>query len=187
MNDFTSQLSQSWHESRQPYWDNIYHQYFPNMVSQSLFDNDMTAQKNGIDRMIYMKNGDRVAIDEKVRYETYNDILLEESSSVEYHTPGWIEKDQWVDYISYFFKPTGECNIYPTYILKKAWQQNKHEWKHKYKKVEAVNNGYTTVSYPIPKEILNAAIINASVVYTIIPTASLADEKTIMRNKLKIN
>ena len=100
MNDFTSQLSQSWHESRQPYWDNIYHQYFPNMVSQSLFDNDMTAQKNGIDRMIYMKNGDRVAIDEKVRYETYNDILIEESSSVEYHTPGWIEKDQWVDYIS---------------------------------------------------------------------------------------
>ena len=151
MNNFQIDLKESQTESRKSYWlESIYPQYFPTIISSSLHDNDKEYQKYGIDRMIFLKDGYKIGIDEKTRYTDYGDLLLEESSSIEYNTPGWIEKQQWIDYIVYNILPIQKCYLIPFIPLQNAWKQNKEQWKQQYKEIRAINDGYTTLSWPIP-------------------------------------
>jgi hypothetical protein len=162
-------LIESQNESRKPYWNKIYSDYFPSMVSSSFCDGDdsMKWQELGIDRIIFLKDGRRVYVDEKIRYKSYDqsDILLEESSSIEYGTPGWIEKDnQCSDYIFYHVIPTNKTYVLPTHSLRRAWVQHKEEWKEKYKKVLARNSRYTSLGWAVPVVSVFLAIAQSNVI-----------------------
>lgn len=150
MNDFHTDLSRSKVESGKEYWNVIYQTLFPTMISQSIHDNDMEYQKRGIDRLLFLEGGKIITIDEKVRYKDYGDILLEESSSVENHIPGWIEKPLWTDYITYVIPNSKQCYLLPFLSTQLAWWNNKDKWKLQYKRIEANNGTYTTLSWGIP-------------------------------------
>jgi hypothetical protein len=128
------------------------------MYSSSIHDTDPVAQKHGIDRKIFLNGGKVIGIDEKIRMKWYGDILLEEYSSIEYQTPGWIEKPLWCDYIAYLIVPEGKCFLLPFTLTQNAWLRNKLEWKRIYRRVEARNLRYTTVSYAIPVNVLYLAM-----------------------------
>lgn len=156
MNYFYNNLSQSMVCSRNDNWLVFYKYFFPTMISSSLHDNDLVAQRNGIDRKIFLKGGKVIGIDEKIRNKAYGDILLEESSSIK--SPGWIEKPLWCDYIAYSIPSVNKCYLLPFIQLQAAWLSNKNEWKSKYFKIEAVNEGYVTTSWAIPITVLYRAI-----------------------------
>lgn len=158
VHEFRTDLSASWEDSRKDYWVECYRTFFPSMYSHSLHDNDPIAQQHGIDRKLFLGGGKIIGIDEKVRGKDYGDILLEEFSSYETQTPGWIEKPQWCDYISYAIPCAGKCFLLPFQQLQTAWRRNKEEWKSKYFRVQAVNKNYTTISWAVPIVVVYQAI-----------------------------
>jgi len=158
VHEFRTALSASWNDSRNDYWLDCYNVFFPSMYSQSLHDEDPVLQSHGIDRKIFLNGGKIIGIDEKTRSKDYGDILLEEYSSYESQTPGWIEKPLWCDYIAYAIPCSGKCYLLPFQQLQEAWRRNKEQWKAQYFRVVAINRGYTTISWAIPLAIVYGAI-----------------------------
>lgn len=157
-------LSQSFIESGKDYWTYIYNSFFPTYVSQSIHDMDMDYQQKGIDRVIHLNNGKQIFIDEKVRYKDFGDILLEESSSIEDRSPGWIEKPLWTDYIAYLVIPANKCFLLPFLSTQLAWRQNKEEWKKIYTPIKCNNQTYTSLSWGIPLNVLYIAILKTQII-----------------------
>jgi hypothetical protein len=151
-------------ESQKPYWNELYKQFFPTMVSSSLCDgdSDMVAQEHGIDRIIYLRDGKKVLIDEKWRSKDWGDIALEMSSSVEHQRPGWIEKDSWADFICYH--TPSKTYMLNTHQLKNAWQRNKDKWVKLYRAVWAKNARYTSLSYAVPVAVLFLAMAQVNII-----------------------
>ena len=112
------------------------------------------SQFAGIDKIIHFND---VTIDEKVRRldQKWSDILLEHISNNTTMTPGWIEKDLKCDIIAYGFLSTGMVHIFQFKKLKSVWDDNKVEWKKRYKEVEAENEGYATISCAVPTDVLH--------------------------------
>ena len=99
-----------------------------------------------------------------LREEDWPDILLEYWSDYERRIPGWVAKDLACDFIAYAFVPSQTCYLLPTLILRRAWQMNGQQWVSTYKRVEANNRTYTTVSVPVPIKTLMGALSNAMTV-----------------------
>ena len=123
--------------------------------------NDGWAQRGGIDRVLTLKSGKTVTVDEKVRYEEYNDILLERWSNERERVPGWVQKDLACDYIAYAFVKSQRCYLLPFLQLRKAWLSSGREWIKKYPRIAADNGSYITTSIAVPIPIVFNAIQNA--------------------------
>ena len=164
MNDFHEDLKFSHDQSKLPIWDLIYNLAFPTFKTMEEIEQDGWAQRAGIDRLVILESGKIIYIDEKVRRKDYDDILIEYWSDEERKKPGWIAKDSACDYIAYAFLPSKRCYLLPFQQLRKAWKENMTDWVSKYRRVEAQNNGYVTVSVAVPIEILMADIQKAMVV-----------------------
>lgn len=148
-------LSQE-HESA-PWWEPVYRQAFPGFACMVSVREDGWAQRGGIDRVITLKSGRTVTVDEKVRAKSYGDILLERWSSRERKTPGWAQKDLACDYIAYAFVPDRRCYLIPALSLRAAWLANGRSWIAKaeantdgFRTVLARNESYTTESIAVP-------------------------------------
>lgn len=163
IHDFHKQLDFSLLASHEPFWNAVYAKAFPTMVDLKTVD-DMAKQRIGIDRVIYLKNGKEILIDEKKRTEVWQDILLEYISVDTTGAPGWIEKDLAIDYIAYAFMPIQTVYLYPWDFLKRAWNHYKEEWLPKYQHVPAYNNGYVTYSLAVPIKVLQNAVTSASII-----------------------
>ena len=105
IHDFKERLDYSLQASHEPFWDAVYEKAFPTMTSLMTVS-DMDKQRLGIDRVIFLRNGKEILVDEKKREQVWPDILLEYISVDTTGAPGWIEKDLAIDYISYSFIPT---------------------------------------------------------------------------------
>lgn len=162
IHDFKADLSASYECSKLSCWTEAYRYYFPEMVSSSLHEQDRTLQRAGVDRKIFLSNGKVIGIDEKARFKNYGDIALEEWSVFEKDVKGWTEKSLLIDYVAYLIVPSRTCYLLPFQQTKNAWLRHKDEWKQKYKKIVAYNNGYRTIGWAIPPEELFAAIYEAS-------------------------
>lgn len=158
---FKKSLELSQAQSDAPWWEQVYRRAFPTMHSMMCVRNDGWAQRGGIDRVITLESGKSIYVDEKVRAESWPDILLEYWSSVEHQRPGWIAQDMASDYIAYAFIPTEECFLLPFHTLRLAWHENRNAWVSKYKRVEAANKGYTTVSVAVPTGVVLSALRDA--------------------------
>lgn len=128
------------------------------MLSMNSIRDDGWAQRGGIDRLIVLASGKQVLVDEKVRYKEYDDIALEYWSSRERKIPGWVAKDLACDYIAYAFVNSQRCYLLPFLQLRKAWAEHHRQWVGRFPKVEAANDGYTTVSVAVPIDTLMRAI-----------------------------
>ena len=171
VHNFKKSLAKSQAQEDAPFWVPVYKKAFPGAVSFVSVRSDGWAQRGGIDRVITLKSGQTLNVDEKVRYKSYGDIILERWSSRERQTPGWVQKDLACDFIAYAFVPDEKCYLLPFLSLRAAWIQNGRQWvdwaeknEGGYKVVLASNEGYTTESIAVPIPDLMSAIQQAQIV-----------------------
>lgn len=154
MHDFKKSLELSHSYSEAPWWIDVYRNAFPSLKSAVYISNDGWAQRGGIDRVLTLESGKTLLVDEKVREQDWPDILLEYWSDEKRKIRGWVAKDLACDFIAYAFIPSQTCYLLPFQTLRSAWRENCGEWVQKYRRIEAINNGYVTVSVAVPTTIL---------------------------------
>lgn len=147
-----------------PFWLDVYRQAFPGLQAAVNVRDDGWAQRGGIDRVLTLKSGKTLNVDEKVRAKDYPDILLERWSDRDRRKPGWMQKDLACDFIAYAFVPSRRCYLLPFQTLRSAWLKNGREWIEKYQHVPAQNRTYVTESIAVPIDVLMAALQDAMVV-----------------------
>lgn len=157
-NDYSKDLSD------EAFWFKAYKSFFPDLLSISPFVPSVEAQKLGVDRVLVLITGQELRVDEKKRPKTYFDkdsnpeILLEYVSNDTTGSPGWIEKALHIDYVACAFMDTQTVYMLPWHALRRVWQGNGKGWKRKYGTVPAQNEGYKTLSVPVPVPELYRAI-----------------------------
>jgi hypothetical protein len=163
--NFDKSLSDANEASDQPWWEAVYRQAFPGFnTMMRVTDNDW-GQRKGHDRVITLSSGKSIRIDEKIRYRTWTDVLLEEWSCIETKAPGWTERDLECDYIAYAFVDSRVCYMLPFQQLRRAWLTNKDKWKQQYgsRPTKSERNGrtYTTIWTPVPIAVVLLGIQNS--------------------------
>lgn len=169
--DFATSLALSHEQADAECWPEIYSRAFPGYLSAVSVRRDGWAQRGGIDRVVTLRSGKTVTIDEKVRSKDWDDIALERWSDRDRRTPGWIQKDLACDFIAYAFIPSQRCYLFPALTLRRAWQLEGRNWIELaeteaggFRIVLAENRNYVTESVAVPTEILLAAVRQAMVV-----------------------
>lgn len=164
IHDFRQSLEQSHAASDLPFWRDCYSQAFPTMLAMHDHRQDGLHQRQGVDRSVILHNGKTIWIDEKVRGRNkktgriYEDIALEEFSAEHTQNPGWAVKPLFADYIAYAIAPIGRCYLLPVLQMQQAWLFHGSIWRETYPPIRAQNNGYITLSWGIPVDVLFRAI-----------------------------
>jgi hypothetical protein len=122
------------------------------------------SQVLGVDRIIYLENGKCLTVEEKVRTRVYDDVLLEYISNDQTNRPGWIERELTIDYLAYGFLPNKTVYLFDWNFLRRAWHENKEDWKERYHIAKAPNKTYTTYSVCVPIDIVKQECQNASII-----------------------
>lgn len=166
MNYFKPDLEYSQEASLEPFWGAIYQKAFPEMEWHRPCKENGNGQQQGIDRVIYLKTGKMLLIDEKKRRKVYPDFALEVKSISDNgkETPGWMEKDLLIDFIAYAFMPIKTAYLFPWPLLKRSWLVYKNTWINEYKLLPAENEGYKTYFVPVPINILLATLKNSMII-----------------------
>lgn len=170
VHDFRDSLALSASYAEAPWWRPVYDAFFPNLAAMVNVRSDGWAQRGGIDRVLTLASGKTISVDEKVRSEDWPDFLLEYWSDYEHKLPGWVEKDLACDFIAYAFVPSRRCYLLPFTTLRRAWLLHRTEWTDKaaahvpgYRRVNADNGRYHTISVTVPIPDLLDAISGAQV------------------------
>jgi len=171
IHSFAESLALSKEHEDAPWWPKVYAKAFPGFSAMMSVRDDGWAQRGGIDRVIMLRSGRVVTVDEKVRSCSYGDVLLERWSNRERKTPGWIQKDLACDFIAYAFIPDERCYLFPFLPLRAAWLENGRDWIAKaeagldgFRVILAQNDRYATESVAVPIPEILAAIHRAQVV-----------------------
>lgn len=152
--NFADSLARSHAQADAPWWHEVYRAAFPGFAAAVCVRDDGWAQRGGIDRVITLKSGRTITVDEKVREKDWPDVLLERWSDEAREIPGWVQKPLACDFIAYAFIPSQTCFLLPTLTLQRAWRIYGRDWCSKYGTVRARNNGYVTASIPVPRAVL---------------------------------
>jgi len=156
INDFHRDLEWSLNASDCELLDEFYHRAFPHLERIEVVE-DLSLQRQGIDKRLVLDNGKAVLVDEKLRRKDYGDILLEEYSVWEQKKVGWLGRHKATDYIVYAIMPSGKVYLLPFLLLQKAWLKHYSVWLERYGRKRAVNDGYVTTNIPVPTaEVLGA-------------------------------
>jgi hypothetical protein len=68
------------------------------------------------------------------------------------------------DFIAYAYAPAATCVLLPVPAFERAWRQHGRQWIGLYGTRRAANQGYTSVSVPVPRGVLMQAIVEAMLV-----------------------
>jgi hypothetical protein len=155
--NFADSLRRSEAEAGATWWDVLYRRFFgPDFVAAVPMPTNSLAQKCGIDRVVILKSGQTVRVDEKLRHTDHEDVLLEYDSG---HGPGWIVKETQADFYVYVWKPSQRALFLDAQALKRAWRTFGEGWVRQYGDIEARNPRYTSRSCPVPLDVLNDALV----------------------------
>lgn len=170
VHDFQESLKLSQSYADAPWWEPVYREAFPGFNAMTCVRGDCQAQRLGIDRIVTLKSGQCLRIDEKVRARDWPDFALERWSDNRKHRPvkGWVQKQLQCDYIAYAFVPSRTCYLLPFQQLRRAWIRHGREWIDKayrgcdgFRVVDAKNREYTTESIAVPRGVLIDALLDA--------------------------
>lgn len=142
-------------------WLPIYRRAFPTLMSAVAVEHDGWAQRGGIDRLLTLACGRTFTVDEKIRMEDWPDVLLERWSDESRKVAGWVQKPLAADFIAYAHAPAATCVLLPVPALQRAWRQHGRQWIGLYGQRRAYNQGYASVSVPVPRGVLMQAIVEA--------------------------
>ena len=157
--NFNASLAKSHTAEELPLWEECYQKAFaPYFASMTSHRRDGFWQRDGIDRTVVLTTSKVYRIDEKIRWKSYNDVLLEFMSNDKTCSPGWVCKPLMCDYIAYAIAPAGLCLLLPVVQLQQAWERNGQKWKSIYRTLVAKNNTYNTLSIAVPIDALFNAI-----------------------------
>ena len=172
--DFAASLARSHAAEDAEWWPRVYQAAFPDLATMTSVRQDGWAQRGGIDRVLTLRSGKTLTVDEKVRSRDYGDVLLEvwsvwrDGKGVD---PGWVAKDLACDYIAYAWVPTERCLLLPFQDLRRVWRLHHRVWVDAAKLsamgfqiVFADNKRYQTMSVCVPENVLRDAIREAMLV-----------------------
>lgn len=159
IHDFEESVKKSEDPEYEAFWQEIYREAFPNLLKAVyLGGGNCQSQKLGYDRALHLSSGKELYLDEKLRYEVYNDIFLEYISVDTKGKTGWVEQDLLIDYLAYGFYPSRCCHLFPWHLLQQAWFRYKDKWIREYGSKPAKNKNYQTIGCPVPISTLKIAI-----------------------------
>lgn len=162
LNDFNKDLQYSFESSEDKLLNDFYRWKYPNLKEIIPIKNNMKLQKAGVDKVIVLKNGKKLKIDEKKRRKDYGDILLEEWSVLHAKKKGWTgDPAKITDYVVYAILPANTLYWLPYDLLQFTWRTNYYKWKKKYGIKKAFNRshgGYITTNIAVPLNILLEAL-----------------------------
>lgn len=179
VHDFNRSLAFSHDQADAPWWDTVYRRAFPDLATVVDLRHDGWHQRAGRDRAVMLSSGQTIYVDEKVRSETYEDILIEvwsvypKNGVVPYRTvagavPGWARKPMGCDWLAYAFVPARTCYLFPFLGVRAALEKHSAIWIQKatdreigFRWVVADNKRYNTISIAVPIWILTEAINQA--------------------------
>ena len=144
-------------------WAEVYWEAFPD-IERMEFVHDVRLQKLGCDRILILRGGRRITVDEKSRRTAYPDFCLEYWSDLKRRKPGWMAKTQHCDYIAYAFIPISTCYMLPFGSLRRAWKLNRREWVKSFRRIDSRNQGYVTRSVAVPIGVVMTAVSEAMVI-----------------------
>jgi len=102
-------------------WLDTYRRAFPGLRSAVSVRQDGWAQRGRADR-VTLASGQTFTVDEKVRAEEWNAILLEKWSDASRRAPGRVQKPLTADFIADANAPSGICFLLPVAPLQRAWR-----------------------------------------------------------------
>jgi hypothetical protein len=178
---FREELKFSHGAADEPEWCAAYRKVWPDLAEIIDMRHPGVHQKQGVDRVVILANGKVMTIDEKVRREHWDDVLVEIWSVYERRVPGWtIDPGKKCSHIAYLTLPTRTCILIPYDELRRATIANRSEWERKAGPIPAEprrsygtdgfcwipgrNEGWITWSIGVPREVIQRAILAAMVV-----------------------
>lgn len=157
---FRDSLAKSEQIAAAPWWTEVYREYFgPEFVEAVQIPEDTLGQRLGIDRTVILSTGRVLRVDEKVRYGSYGDVLLEFDSG---HGPGWVCKATLTDYVLYVTLGLRRAVFLEVNALQRAWRNHGENWKGMYGVKIAENATYASRSVAVPLHELLAAMRQCS-------------------------
>jgi len=130
--DFSADLADSHGEGGEPEWCAAYDRLWPGAKTRDMRQ-DGPHQRQGIDRILYLPDGNRVTIDEKIRRHDFGDYLLElwdKFTAWEDRRPGWLtDPEKRCTHLAYLVLPTRTCTLLPLNETRRAWAQFGPEWR----------------------------------------------------------
>lgn len=154
----------------EPFWQAFYRSAFPDLLSAYPCPaGPSESQEQGIDRIVHLKSGKILKIEEKLREKDYGDIVLEFESGA---CQGWIEKDLACDYLAYgSLLPAPKGYLFPWPFLQQAWGKHQAEWKEKallkkdgFYPVPGKNPSYISQAIAVPRRVLYDAMNRCSII-----------------------
>jgi hypothetical protein len=146
--------------SKEGKMNKIYGKLFKNLDHVETIT-DKVRQHNGIDRLLVLRSGESVTIQEKWRRIEFKHDFLIEYCSV-YKDKKCVKKG-WIfsidsNYIISVYPASQIALIYPVLQLKLAWDEYGTEWIKRFGTIAAKNSGYSTLNVPVPCDVLEEAM-----------------------------
>ena len=161
VHNFRESLDWSNSAEVEEYWQKIYSKLFPTMASMQVTEGKNQCQRLGIDRVIVLKSGKVIRIEEKIRRKNHDDIALEFESG-HGNNKGWANKKLLADYFVYGMPD--KAYVFPYENFRLVWNKRKYAWKKKYKIITVRNVGWTTKCLCVPFDVFLAEIMKTMVV-----------------------
>lgn len=159
-NEFNKSLINADSTEVTEFLEDFYKKYFPNIaVYAKAFSTRNHSQLMGIDTVIFLTNLKTITIDEKIRYDVYDDYAIEVIKNNNTKQKGWMEEDMSLDYLNYVQFPIRRATMFNWPTLRRTYILNKEKWFKEYGLVPASNyiNGrfvYDTMNLIVPKNVL---------------------------------
>jgi hypothetical protein len=167
MNCFYEDLAYSNNKEDELFWENAYKTFFSDYKSMEKINN-LELQRIGRDRIVYLKTGLEIYIDEKKRRTHYDDDIFLEYKDILKNgeeRPGWMEKPLKINYLAYAIMPIRSVFLLDWQMLRKLWSINKEKWMKTYISKPAKNMGYITYGLIVPLDVLYKEIGRMTVIW----------------------
>ena len=171
IHDFKSEHAWAEAQTGAPYWEQLYHQWFPDFLSRQPIPPGGVGQRHGRDTVVVLTNGEQLCVQEKIRrLRDTGDILLEYEHRFRsgYVKPGWVNADEHYDFLAYVFVPSQVGYLLPFQPLRAAWLGHREEWlklgggdRQGFRLCPAQNRDYVTWSVAVPTKTLYRAVGSA--------------------------
>ncbi len=90
---------------------------------------DKERQMLGIDKVLYLKDGTTINIDEKIEsIRNTSNIVFEDKTDIERDVSGWLKDGQLTDYVVFYQVEMKKVYLIPFDLMLKQYKESKDKW-----------------------------------------------------------